>query len=244
MYAKLFRQIYDSTLADDWRALVTFQQMLILADRDGMVDMTAAAIARVTNIPADIIQPGLEKLEQPDPHSRSQTLNGQRIALIDSDRGWGWTIVNYGYYRDLANREDKRIKDATRIAGKRESTKSRRVSQKVANVAPTTTTTSTTNTKSIVAQAHDILSFLNEKTGRHYRHVDVNLNLIMARLKEGATSSDVRAIIAMKWRTRKDDSNFDFEKFMRPATLFNRTKFWQYHGELKQMGDETKDTAL
>ena len=58
MYTKVFRQIYDGTLADNWQALVTFQQLLILADENGMVDMTLAAIHRTTGIPVEILQQG------------------------------------------------------------------------------------------------------------------------------------------------------------------------------------------
>lgn len=119
MYAKVFRQIYDSTLAEDWRALVTFQQFLVLADADGVVDMTAGAIHRTTNIPKDIIEAGIEKLQQPDPVSRSSTEEGRRIVPIDPDRSWGWRIVNYSYYRNLASKEDKKEKDRERMAEKR-----------------------------------------------------------------------------------------------------------------------------
>jgi hypothetical protein len=43
MYTKMFRQMYEGTLADDWRALVAFQQLLILADAQGTVDITKVA---------------------------------------------------------------------------------------------------------------------------------------------------------------------------------------------------------
>ena len=136
LFAKIFRQIYDSTLADDWQALVTFQQLLVLCDWHGVVDMTPQAIHRLTNIPQDIIDQGLQKLVAPDPQSRSRKLNGQRLELIDSERSWGWRIVNYAYYRDLASVEDKRQKDKERIARKRKENKNvALVSQPVANVA-------------------------------------------------------------------------------------------------------------
>ena len=56
MYSKLFASMYDGTLATQgpWQAIVTFQQMLILADPTGIVDMTATAISRRTTIPLDI----------------------------------------------------------------------------------------------------------------------------------------------------------------------------------------------
>jgi hypothetical protein len=42
--------------------------------------------------------------------------------------------------------------------------------------------------------------FLNEKTGRAYQPVPANVDMIVARLKEGATVDDCRAVIAKKCR--------------------------------------------
>lgn len=79
----------------------------------------------------------------------------------------------------------------------------------------------------------EILEFLNAKTGHGYRPVAVNIDQIKARLKEGATPQECKQIIAMKTREWKNDPVMS--KFLRPATLFNRTKFWQYHGQLVQL---------
>lgn len=119
MYAKVFRQIYDSTLAEDWRALVTFQQFLVLADAQGVVDMTPGAIHRVTNIPQDIIDAGIEKLQQPDPISRSDKEEGRRLVLIDPNRNWGWKIVNHEKYREIRSQEDRRKYMRTYMQGYR-----------------------------------------------------------------------------------------------------------------------------
>ncbi len=110
MYAKVFSQIYDGTLCTKgpWQALVTFQQMLVLADHEGHVDMTAGAIARRTTIPLDIIEMGISELMKPDPESRTPTEEGRRIALLSDGRGWGWRIVNYKVYRDLKREEDRK----------------------------------------------------------------------------------------------------------------------------------------
>jgi hypothetical protein len=110
MYAKVFSQIYDGTLCTKgpWQALVTFQQMLVLADLDGNVDMTPAAISRRTTIPLDIIETGIAELALPDPESRTPTAEGRRILPLSADRSWGWKIVNYSHYRELKREEDRR----------------------------------------------------------------------------------------------------------------------------------------
>jgi hypothetical protein len=102
--------MYDGTLATKgpWQALVTFQQMIILADKDGIVDMTAEAIARRTTVPLEIIVLGIDALEQPDSQSRTQDLEGRRIVRLDSGRQWGWQIVNHTHYRKIRSQEERR----------------------------------------------------------------------------------------------------------------------------------------
>lgn len=108
MYAKIFRQIYDSTLANDWQTLITFQQFLILADYHGTVDMTPEAISRTTNIPLDIIKSGIANLEAPDNQSRSEKEEGRRIIRLSENRDWGWDIVNFEHYKNIKDEEHRR----------------------------------------------------------------------------------------------------------------------------------------
>lgn len=76
----------------------------------------------------------------------------------------------------------------------------------------------------------EVLTFLNEKTGRNYKPVPANIEMIAARIKDGATIAECRQVIAKKSREWKGDEKMD--EYLRPATLFNRTKFAQYQGEL------------
>jgi hypothetical protein len=108
MYGKLFASMYDGTLYGQWQAIVTLQQLVILADKDGVVDMTPPAIAARTSIPREIIEEGLEQLSGADKYSRSEEEDGRRIVLIDPDRPWGWRIVNYAKYRDMRSAEDRK----------------------------------------------------------------------------------------------------------------------------------------
>ena len=110
MYGKLFQQMYDGTLATrgPWQAMVTFQQMIILADRAGIVDMTREAIARRTTIPIEIINIGITALEQTDNESRTPAENGRRITRLSTERDWGWQIVNYEHYRNIRSQEERR----------------------------------------------------------------------------------------------------------------------------------------
>lgn len=109
MYAKVFQSMFQGSLATrgPWQAVVTFQQMLVLADRFGIVDMTPEAISRQTTIPLEIIREGLAALEKPDPESRRPDHEGRRIILLDPARKWGWQIVNHSYYAQIRSGEER-----------------------------------------------------------------------------------------------------------------------------------------
>ena len=78
--------------------------------------------------------------------------------------------------------------------------------------------------------ARDILMFLNEKAHRKYRPTVANLRLIRARLAEGFSPDEMRQVVAKKCREWQADQTM--RTYLRPATLFNATKFSQYSGEL------------
>jgi uncharacterized phage protein (TIGR02220 family) len=78
--------------------------------------------------------------------------------------------------------------------------------------------------------AREILEFLNQKAHRKYRPTAANLRMIRCRLKEGFTADECRQVIARKCREWGKDEKM--KNYLRPATLFNATKFSQYSGEL------------
>ena len=80
------------------------------------------------------------------------------------------------------------------------------------------------------ADAREVLEFLNRKAGRNYRPTKVNLDFILARMKEGYSLQDCKSVVAMKVREWSGDDVMN--KFLRPATLFNCAKFNSYAGEL------------
>jgi uncharacterized phage protein (TIGR02220 family) len=91
---------------------------------------------------------------------------------------------------------------------------------------------------SFKADAISILALLNERTGRGYKPVDANIELIAARLKDGATVDEVRAVVERKCQQWRGDEKMD--EYLRPKTLFNRTNFAQYQGELGAKGSDWK----
>lgn len=108
MFAKVFSQIFDSSIAENWQTRHVFMDLLVLSDSDGCVDMTAEAIARRTNVPVEIVRKSLEELCAPDSNSRTSGNEGRRLVPIDSNRAWGWHIVNYSHYRVVRDEEARR----------------------------------------------------------------------------------------------------------------------------------------
>jgi hypothetical protein len=108
MYGKVFAQILDSSIADDYLTRFVFEDFIVLADADGVVDMTQEAMSRRTNVPIEIIQRAIVRLEAPDPRSRNPAEQGRRIVRLDEHRDWGWRIVNHAHYRGLRTDVDRR----------------------------------------------------------------------------------------------------------------------------------------
>lgn len=101
-------------------------------------------------------------------------------------------------------------------------------------------TPSSSSSSSDIKAAAEILAYLNDKAGRSYKPVPANVGLIAARLKEGATADDCRKVIDAKISAWLGDAKMG--EYLRPATLFNATKFAQYVGELgSEVGDAGRD---
>ena len=102
-------------------------------------------------------------------------------------------------------------------------------------------TTSNNNTRDINTLSRnstrtpykEIIDYLNEKTGRKYKHTaKVNQRVIKARMNEGYTLEDFKTVIDKKsvgW-----NNDVKMKEFLRPETLFS-TKFDRY------LNEETKN---
>jgi uncharacterized phage protein (TIGR02220 family) len=79
-------------------------------------------------------------------------------------------------------------------------------------------------------EAKGVLRYLNKATGRSYRPVSTNLNLIVARLRSGVTAAQLKEVVFHKADQWGKDAKM--MEYLRPATLFNATKCEQYLGEI------------
>lgn len=118
LYTRIFNTL-DSSIAEDWQTRHVFEDILKLADH-GVLDMTRQAFARRTNIPMEIVNDAIGKLEAPDPNSRDEAEAGARIVRLDHHRDWGWRIVNWDKYESIHNQAENRAKTLARVKAHRE----------------------------------------------------------------------------------------------------------------------------
>lgn len=76
------------------------------------------------------------------------------------------------------------------------------------------------------------LLWLNDRAGAHFRETDINLTIISARLSEpDVTIEGVKVMIERQTKLWKGTS---MDVYLRPATLFGKSKFDNYYGQRDQ----------
>ncbi len=73
--------------------------------------------------------------------------------------------------------------------------------------------------------AERVIDYLNEKAGTSFMYKKTNLELISGRLTEGFDYEDFKIVIDNKV---SDWKGSDWEKYLRPLTLFSKSKFENY----------------
>jgi uncharacterized phage protein (TIGR02220 family) len=81
-----------------------------------------------------------------------------------------------------------------------------------------------------------VIRELNERTGKRFKFVETNMRLVRARLreahKEGYPDPVQLALLVVAMKVKQaQDGKFQRE-YLRPATLFNAEKFWQYAADI------------
>lgn len=111
LYSRVFLQILDSSIAEDYQLRHVFEDILKLADgKTGVVDMTRESMSRRLNIPPELLNEKINLLESPDPKSRDNDNDGRRLERLDAHRDWGWQILNWDKYDAIRTRADVAIR--------------------------------------------------------------------------------------------------------------------------------------
>jgi uncharacterized phage protein (TIGR02220 family) len=74
----------------------------------------------------------------------------------------------------------------------------------------------------------EIIDYLNKVCGTRFKYIDESKKLINARLEQGYTVDDIKSVIDKKY---DEWHGTDMGKYLRPSTLFNKTKFDSYYNE-------------
>ena len=87
----------------------------------------------------------------------------------------------------------------------------------------------------MIEQAAEVLAFFLKTTGARYpvrvrSKPSASAELVMARLRDGATVGELRGLIAFKWDRWR--GNADKAVYVRPSTLFRKRNFEEYRAEI------------
>ena len=102
-YSKLFGSIVTSSLwVEDNVVLRVWIAMLATCNAKGEVEGAVPGFASLCRITPDEMRRALDRLQAPDPDSRSPAMEGRRLLAIPG----GWQIVNYLDYRNRLQEKD------------------------------------------------------------------------------------------------------------------------------------------
>ena len=190
----------------------------ILANKDFKthhVRTNALILSDQARISRENAEDAIRVLCSPDPDSLDPEFEGRRLEKLPAG---GYVVLNGAKYSKLMAEFRKKEYDRER---KREE---RAGDDPNSDGIPEKTKRHQT--------AIPILAYLNEKTGKHYRETETNLGFIGERLsEEGVTADGVRQMID---RQSKKWAGSNMEDYMRPETLFNKTKFDGYYAARDQ----------
>lgn len=97
-------------------------------------------------------------------------------------------------------------------------------------------------TKEQKKACEEVLNYLNQQAGTSFSNKGgTNLELIDACLQKGFTIQDCKTVIDKK---TNDWKGTDYSKFLRPITLFSKTKFENYLNELNEQPGNNKFSKL
>ena len=119
-FTKVWGSILDSSVwGEPHYVRIVWITMLAMADQHGYVGASVGGIARRANVAPCEAEEALEVFQRPDPDSRNEAHEGRRIEKVER----GWHLLNYAYFRDLRDKEQRRAYEADRKRKYRAKTK-------------------------------------------------------------------------------------------------------------------------
>lgn len=87
-------------------------------------------------------------------------------------------------------------------------------------------------------QAKKIIDFLNRKSGWNHGYTETNMNFIADRMRDGYTPDQIWIVTAIKCGEWKSEEKT--RVWLRPKTLYNKTNFETYMGQLPKKTTEAE----
>lgn len=253
-YTKLFggELITSSIWQEPNDCKVLWITILACKEADDICRATIPFLAKTASLSLEDCQKYLKQFQEPDPYSRSSDHEGRRIKKVPE----GFFVLNGSKYREKLSETARKEYNRKRMAAWRQKQKDKEKVRSTTGDSLVTVCAHSTESEyrvqnkestlfelDCVDSAKKILSFLNKRTGKNFRiNNRSHLKIISSRLKEeGINESSIIKMIEFKcgeWM------GTDFEKYLRPLTLFNSRKFHEYYdaaNEVKPTEEENKD---
>lgn len=196
----------SSLWAEDAETCKLWITILAMKDREHVVTKNIVGLSHAARIPIERCKEIIVKFLSPDPYSTTPDHEGRRLQEVEG----GYLVLNGEKYRELGWSDDKKAYERDRKQKYRKKIK------------PATEPKSTRH-----ADARAVLRLLNTHSGKSFREVDSNLAIISARLSEkGVELEGVKTMIARQCKRWLGTSQ---EEYLRPETLFAKSKFDGYY---------------
>ncbi|GKT04439.1 phage replisome organizer N-terminal domain-containing protein [Furfurilactobacillus entadae] len=208
--------------------LIIWVRLLVLAGKtndDGLIyiqrDMpyTDEALATLFNKKINVVRLALTTLS--------------KFQMIDVEENGTLQVNNWEKHQNVEQMEHVRNLAAERNRRYRENKKTKQIGDVSRDVSVTSRDATDSDSESDTEVNKDnvfpwqsVIDYLNEKTGKHFKHTAANKTVIMARHKEGYTADDMRKVIDNKTAEWLKDAKMN--KFLQPSTLFRASKFEGY----------------
>lgn len=211
MYGKSFESMFEGSMVGAGINVFAVWTYIITKARRGVIEINPKLLAFTLGGSESEVEAALEFLQQPDPDSRSKEEDGRRLV---KEGQFQYRVVNYLKYQELRTEVDRR--EYNRV--KQQEYRERKKLEAPEKPKPDPNYT---------PESRVALHYLNEKSGKRFRETESNLGFIQARLNEPEV--DIAGIRQMIDRQCRLWLGTDMADYLRPETLFNKTKFDSYY---------------
>lgn len=198
------------------------------------VELNPVLLAFILGEPEEVVVKAIEKLCSPDVRSRSKAEDGRRLIKLGE---YLYHVVNGETYNAI--RSNAEMQAYWRDQKKRKRQAEIGVGNHEVDRTELIPDTSDTKSETYHKDSRTVLHILNQGSGRAFREIDSNLGFISARLSEPGV--DLAGMKLMISRQCQMWNGTTMAEYLRPETLFNKTKFDGYYAA-RTMPIETKTT--